>query len=384
MMAMSESRWIEISKKALIHNYQQVQTRVGPRCGILAVVKANAYGLGMAVCGKIFQEQGASMLGVTTFEEAAALRKSGLMLPILVFGPLSSAQIIPAAALGLTVTVTSPEALGRILEAIVSPGQLQAAGLMPLQLHLKIETGMGRFGLWPEEAVGAAQAIAGHPSLKLAGVYTHFATAGESKGPYFRQQKLRFQDALRALEEAGFKDLVRHCANSAALLAGPECDDDMVRIGTLLYGQNPASDSGRKLDLLDPWKCLARVLEIRELPAGKGIGYGATFITKRPTRVAVLPVGYSDGFQMEPVLRPTGFAAALKATLRLWLRCLKAESQTCHVYFDGKPAPVIGKVGMQLTMVDVTDLPQVRVGDAAHVPLRRTAADSAIPRIYVD
>lgn len=381
---MSESRWIEISKNALIHNYQQVQARVGSRCGILAVVKANAYGLGMEACGKIFQEQGASMLGVTTFEEAAALRKTGLTLPILVFGPLSAAQIIPAAALGLTLTVTSAEALGRILEAIAPPGQLQAAGLMPLQLHLKIETGMGRFGLWPEEAVGAAQAIAGHPSLKLAGVYTHFATAGASKGPYFRQQKLRFQAALQALEEAGFKDLVRHCANSAALLAGPECDYDMVRIGTLLYGQKPATDAGGALDLQDPWKCLTRVLEIRELPAGQGVGYGATFITKKPTRVAVLPVGYSDGFQMEPVLRPAGFTAALKATLRLWLRCFKAESQTCHVYFDGKPAPVIGKVGMQLTMVDLTALPQVKVGDAARVPLRRTAADSAIPRIYVD
>jgi len=381
---MSENRWIEISKEALIHNYQQVKARVGSRCGVLAVVKANAYGLGMEACGKVFQEQGASMLGVTTFEEAAALRKAGLMLPILVFAPLSAAQIIPAAALGLTLTVTSLEALDRILEGIAPPGQLQAAGLTPLQLHLKIETGMGRFGLWPEEAVGAARTIAGHPSLKLTGVYTHFATASASKGPYFRQQRLRFQEALRALEDAGFKALVRHCANSAALLACPECDLDMVRIGTLLYGQMPASDAGEKMELQDPWKCLARVLEIRELPAGQGVGYGATFIAKGPTRVAVLPVGYSDGFQMEPVLRPSGFAAALKATLRLWLRCLKAESQTCHVYFDGNPAPVIGKAGMQLTMVDVTSLPQVKVGDAARVPLRRTAADRAIPRIYRD
>lgn len=383
-MAMTESRWIEISEKALIHNYQLVKERAGLDCRVLAVVKANAYGLGMEACAKIFEAQGAAMLGVTSFEEAAALRKAGLALPILIFGPILAEQAPLVAVMGLTVTVTSPGALDRLLEGIAGAEASPVNSLPPLQVHLKIETGMGRFGLWPGEAVPAAQTIAAHPGLKLTGVYTHFATAGVSKGPYFHQQRIRFQEALQALSEAGFNDLIRHCANSAALLACRDCCLDMVRIGTLLYGQKPASDSGAMPSLQDPWKFQAKVLEIRELPAGHGVGYGATYVTKRPTRVAVLPAGYSEGVQMEPIQRPAGFAAGLKATLKLWLRCFKAESQACNVFFEGQAAPVIGKVGMQLTMVDVTHLQQVQVGSVARVPLRRTAADSGIPRIYTD
>jgi alanine racemase len=126
------------------------------------------------------------------------------------------------------------------------------------------------------------------------------------------------------------------------------------------------------------------VLEVRQLPAGHGVGYGATYQTKKSTRVAVLPVGFVDGVQMEPVLRPAHFIEALKGTIKLWLRFLRISPIAFKVFFDENSAQVIGKIGMQLTMVDVTDLPQVQVGSIARVPLRRTAPGKDIPRIYLD
>jgi alanine racemase len=382
-MKLPESRWIEIQKSALVHNYQQVQNAVGPAVKVLAVVKANAYGLGMVPCAQLLQEQGAAMLGVTTFEEGIALRKAGLKLPILVFGPVLQEQVGLAATYRLTISITSPQAVDRVIEGMEKLALEAAGAVEPISVHLKVETGMGRFGIWPKEAAAAARAIAGHPGLRLEGVYTHFATANQSRGAYFQKQWSLFQEALHNLKEAGFSNLIRHCANSAAIIAFPDCYLDMVRCGTMLYGQKPVVDQGKEIKLQDPWRFLARVLEVRTLPAGHGIGYGVVYRTKKASRIAVLPVGIVDGVNMEPVLQPTGIKDVIKGTAKLWLRYLKIGRQNIMVKFEAGAAPVVGKVGMQLLMVDVTHLPQVEIGSVAQVPLRRTAAGQDIPRHYV-
>jgi len=377
------SRWIEIEKSALIHNYHEVKKFVGEKVKILAVVKGNAYGLGMIPCARLFQEQGADMLGVTTFEEGIALREAGITAPILVFGPVLQDQLGLAARYDLTVSITSFQAIERVIKGMENLALEARGAIEPIKVHLKIETGMGRFGIWPGEAVTAAKAIEFHPGLKLEGVYTHFATAQKSKGAYFNKQWALFQEALQELSAAGFDQLIRHCANSAAVINYPPCHLDMVRCGTLLYGQNPQVDQGKKLDLQDPWRFYARVLEVRELPKGHGIGYGAAYQTKKAARIAVLPAGFVDGVNMEPTLIPASIIDAIKGTAKIWLRYFNLGSQNLTVRFAEGTAPVVGKVGMQLMMVDVTHLPQIEIGSAAQVPIRRTAAVQDIPRYYV-
>lgn len=373
---MAEARmgpWIRIETQALKHNIQQVQAKVGSQVKVLAVVKANAYGLGLIPCARIFADHGAAMLGVSTVEEGLTLRQGGLSLPILVFAPALPSQWSQAYEKDLTLSVTSREGLQALREAF------QENRPRPLKVHLKVDTGMGRFGVWPEDAVEAAGEIQNSQGLFLEGVYTHFATAGAGDGPPFQKQWQRFQNLLDALNQAQIEVPLRHCANSSALLHSPQTHLDMVRTGTLLYGQGSS-----ELDLRNPWQAQTVILEIRTLPPGHPVGYGQHFRTRRPTRVAVVAAGFADGLDVAPLSFPQGLQGVVLAGLKSFRRWRHPRGGAGWMEILGEKAPILGKVGMQLTMVDVTHLPKAKVGDPVVFQLRRTSAAEHLPRCFTD
>lgn len=369
--------WIEIDMAAIEFNYQAIRAKLKPQVRFLAVVKAEGYGHGAIQVGGQLEQLGADMLGVTTVAEGLALRRSGVELPILIFSPFLPDQAEAIVANELTASLAS-------LEAIPWLGQAALRLEKEARVHLKVETGMGRTGLWPGELLTAAETLAGYAWLKLTGVYSHLATATWRKSAYCQKQFAIFQGACRQLTEAGYTGFIRHIANSAALLAYPEMQLDMIRTGTLLFGQYPAPQLAQKIMLQDPWSFWARVCYIRELPAGHSVGYGRTYITRRPTRVALLPVGYCDGLQVEPVFRPVNLLELLKGLAKLFLRFINHPRMVVPVRFPQGIGRIIGKVGMQLIIVDITGIPEVQVGSTAKIPMRRTAVSTQIARIYLN
>jgi alanine racemase len=307
------------------------------------------------------------MLGVTRIDEALTLRDGGIDTPILVMAPILPANAEIAVSQDLTCTVDSLE-LAQALGAAARRQEKKA------QIHVKVDTGMGRLGLLPENVVAFFRALAEIYGVTVTGVFTHFATATEPDLATCRKQLIIFKETLAHLQSQQLDAGLAHAANSAATLRLPEAHLDMVRVGTLLYGQYPSSIIPRSLDLQKTWELKARVIAVREVPSGVSVGYGAEYTTKRPTRAAVLPIGYADGFTLIPD-GPLWRQSPLKLLARKYKRSLTVTIQ-------GKPMPVIGRVSMQITVVDVTDLPNVTVGDEATIPALRLAAGGHIPRIY--
>lgn len=372
-----QQRWVQVDLTALSHNYHAIRDKLTPQVQLLAVVKADAYGHGAVETSRKLEALGAEMLGVTTVAEGLALRQGGIKLPILIFSPFMAEEAETIVVNELTATISS-------LEAITWLGQVARKLGKETAVHLKVETGMGRTGIWPQDIVTAAKNISDYTELRLSGVYSHLATATWSNATYAEKQFAIFNGALRQLEEAGYQGLIRHIANSAALLRFPHMHLDMVRTGTLLFGQYPAPWMAKHIKLLDTWSFWARVSYIRELPAGSSVGYGRTYITRKPTRVAVLPVGYCDGLQMEPVLRPVNLIELLKGMAKLFLLYIDHARMAVPVTFAKGRGRIIGKVGMQLSMVDITGISEVQVGSVAKIPLRRTAVDPLIAKVYLE
>lgn len=372
-------RWVEVNIDAVLHNLQEIRRLVGPTVKIMAVVKADAYGHGAVGVSRALEEAGVDFLAVTALEEGIELRRQGIAAPILIFAPLLGSQAGIAIDYQLTPSVNSEETARLISRAARSRRRR-------VEVHLKVETGMGRTGVSPSAAVELAAAIAEDPWLELEGLYTHMAAAASGKRSdrrYCEEQFKKFCWVVDTLAQRGIHIPLRHVCNSAALLAFPHMHLDMVRPGTLLYGQYPVGRLPRLLKLENPWQLKARILQVQDFPPGVSIGYDRTVITRRRTRVAVLPVGYVDGFTLEPRLRPR----SLWELLRVWVRALLAWLWGSRwrevVEINGKVAPVLGKVAMQLCMVDVTDIPEAQVGTIASFPARRTAVNRSLPRLYL-
>ena len=363
--------WVSVSRSALAHNFNAVRALLALGAGappqIIAVVKANAFGHGAGETARVFQDAGADFFAVTTPAEAMELRAAHIMGRILVFLPPLPEQIRMLLAADLDLTIGAAADMDAVSEAARTSGR-------PASVHLKVDTGMGRLGALPSEALELAKRIDKAQELNFAGVYTHFARALEKDETATRRQFDEFDRVLRGLEHDGIKPGLRHCANSAAMVRFPDLRLDAVRPGTILYGQYPSAAVPRTLDLQETWRMQARVVAVRDVPAGSAIGYGGEFVTRRPTKIAVLPVGYADGFSVAP-------ASAL-AGLRGLKNLLRPAPVTITV--RGKRAPVIGRVAMQICTVDVTDVPGVAVGDVVTVPARRIMASARLPRLYED
>jgi len=334
VMRAERPTWVEIDLSAIANNTRQVQTLVGPQVRVLASLKADAYGHGAIKVARTVLRNGASMLGVATTSEAKPLREAGISAPILVFGYVPPWQMREAIRLGLTVTlytIESAQALARAAQALDKG----------VKVHVKVDTGMGRLGIRAEEVgevLALVREIMALPNLTLEGIFTHFAMADTYDQTHARMQLARFHRVLEALEREGLRPPLVHAANSAALLSLPEARFDMVRPGIALYGLNPSDEVLLPQEFRPALAFKTSVAQVKVIPAGEAISYGCTFVTKQPTRIAVLPVGYADGFR-------------------------RAPSNWGGVLLHGQEAPLLGRVCMDQCMIDVSHIPQARVGD---------------------
>jgi len=328
--------WVDIDTAALRQNWRALKKRLEPAVAMLAVVKANAYGHGLATCARVAAQEKAAMLGVSSVEEGIAVRKTGLDLPVLVLGSLYPFSGFPLLfKYHLTPTIAS-------LQAAEALDQLARSRGKKHPVHLKVDTGFGRIGVRAgtgEAALTFIRKAARLTGLKVEGLYTHFSSA-DVDARYTRRQHTLFQDLRRAAAQIGVRPRWIHEANSSALLRFPETHSTMVRPGLAFYGVDPYKGASTTV-ALEPvltWK--SRVVFLKTVPAGFPVSYAKTWTSKRQTRVATLAVGYADGYP----------------------RILSNKS---HVLIAGCRVPVIGRITMDMIMVDVTNVPSVRVGDEA-------------------
>lgn len=327
--------WAEVSLDALRQNFRAVRKHVGEGVNICAVVKADAYGHGAAVCARALETEGAPWFGVTGTEEALALRRAGIKARLLLMTGIWKGEEDEAVANNLTPTVWERWHVERLEEAASKKQTV-------FPIHLKIDTGMTRLGASIDALPPICKAVASSSHLKLEGVSTHFASVRDPEKT-LRQATL-FEEALGILSAHRLAPALVHMANSAAILSRFETWKTMVRPGIALYGYSRTraagaaqpGDAGTLLHPVLSWK--TRVIALKEVAAGNAVGYGGTFVTQAPTLVAVLPVGYADGFH-------------------------RLLSNRGRVIVRGSYAPVAGRVSMDLTTVDVTGIAGVEVGD---------------------
>jgi alanine racemase len=337
--------WAEISLKAIEHNLRVIQKHMAPRKPkILAVVKSNAYGLGAVPIAKTLQKAGTEWFGVTCANEGIELREAGIKKRILVltgFWPGEEKRLIEH---GLTMTVSRADDL-KYLERAAKSSRLKAK----VPFHLKINTGMNRLGIQPEEIETFARLLADCRHIQLEGTYTHFASAEDfTSGQTCTQEKL-FLSCLDRLRALGVSPGIVHMANSGAISARPETWADMVRPGAILYGYYQSFDPPEKkkevmgqMPLQPSLSLRARIIALRDLAPGQSVGYAARFISKRPSRIAVINAGYADGV----------------------VRALTNKGQAL---VNGRRVPLVGTISMDLTTLDVTDVPDAKLGDVVSI-----------------
>ncbi|MDO8587551.1 MAG: alanine racemase [Armatimonadota bacterium] len=368
--------WIEIDLSAIRHNLKEVRGFTGRRVETLAVVKADAYGHGAVEVSRAVIDEGARYLGVTRIEDAVALRNASIDAPILVFSPCLPPDANTVVEYDLDQTVCSTSLSRALSDAASARGRTA-------RVHIKVDTGLGRLGVSDREAVGFVRAVSGLSNVEIAGIYTHFATAAEKDDTGLARQLKAFDGVLRGVRSANIVFGAAHAAASAAILRAPDSHYDIVRPGTVLYGQYPSPHVPRILGLRNTWTLKTRVVAVRTLPKGAAVGYGSEYRTSRRSTIGVLPAGYADGLTMLPesVSRRN---VALKLSIgRDMPSRPKQNSDLPRVKIRGKSVPIIGRVAMEMCVVDLTDLPESQVGDEVILPCRRTAAASRIPRLYI-
>jgi alanine racemase len=310
--------------------------------GIIAVVKANAYGHGAQRVGLALEEVGAPMLAVADIEEGIVLRRGGVHVPVLIFGALSVSDLDGLFEFSLTPTISTPSAARAVQAAAASRKTV-------IPYHLKIDTGMNRLGFRHDNLKRTLPDLLGSANLRLDAVYTHFASADVPESEVFDTQRLRFEQALSTVHELGGKPRVRHAANSAALLRDARVWFDFVRPGLLLYGIVPPPLAST-IPLQPVMSLTSRVVAVKGLRPGEGVGYGWRFTPDEPRSIAVVPAGYADGVDTRMGGRG-------------------------HVLIRGSRVPIVGAVSMDMITVDVTDLTGVEPGDEV-VILGRQGSES--------
>ncbi len=320
----------EVSLAALRHNCRRVCELVGPDVAVLAVVKADAYGHGAAPAAREFVAAGAWGLGVSSVAEAVELRGAGIAAPIVVLGGTFDGEEADVVRHGLAVALWSPDRA----RSLAAAGR--AAG-GAVQVHLKVDTGMTRLGLDLGDVAEFGALVRSLAGLQVAGVFSHFASADAVDTAEARAQTVRFEQAVEALATGGVRPSV-HLANSAGVIAAPAAHFTMVRPGIMLYGYPPAPHLAARAGVVPAMRFRAAVAQVRRVPTGRAISYGGTFVTTRPSTIGTLPVGYADGYH-------------------------RLASNRAAVVVRGRRAPVVGRVCMDHTMIDLTDVPGAQAGD---------------------
>jgi alanine racemase len=322
--------WLEVDLEAIAHNVRRVVEIVGPAVKVLAVLKADGYGHGAVRVARTALNNGACCLGVASINEGLILRKAGISAPVLVLGFTPAWQARELVLNGLSATVFDIDVAQALSRAA---GQLDSQ----VRVHIKVDTGMGRLGLLPDDVLPFAHALRSLPNLVLEGIFTHFSVA-DSDPAYTRSQAERFRQVLQALSKEGIDLPIVHAANSAAILTYPDSHFSMVRLGIAMYGMHPSSQVRCPPDFRPALSFKTEVAQVKALAPGSFVSYGNTYQTAGWQRIAVLPVGYADGFRRAP---------------RHW----------GEVLVRGQRAPIIGRVCMDQTMIDVTEIADVRQGD---------------------
>lgn len=323
--------YIEVDLDAIAHNVRALKQHIGPHVILMAVVKANAYGHGAVEVARTALQHGAGRLAVARVNEGVQLREAGITAPVLVMGYTAPGDIDRAVEHDLRLAIAE-QSTAEILSA-------RAAALgRTMQVHIKVDTGMGRFGLLPAEVVPFAHYLTSLPALVVEGIFSHFAVADQADKTYTRQQFQTFMDVNAALRATGIAIPIRHTANSAATLDLPEIHLDAVRTGIALYGLRPSDQVEPCIPLRPALTLKSHVGRVSILPAGSSISYGRTFITPRTMPVALIPVGYGDGYH-------------------------RLHSNRGAVLINGKRAPIAGRVCMDQFVVDISQNGPVKVND---------------------
>jgi alanine racemase len=350
--------WAEVSLSTLAENFRSIRKFVNPPeekrktpRKILCIVKGNGYGHGGPQVAKALEKAGSDWFGVSCTEEGIAVRKAGVRKPVLVltsFWPGEESRLLEY---DLTAAIHRCEQLKQLDRA--ASRIIGKKGRKKVSFHLKMDTGMNRLGIAPSDVECFARQLAKCKHLELGGVFTHFASSevltNTRTGEQTRQQEDRFYAALDRLRALGIDPGIVHLANSAAIVARPETWADMVRPGAILYGYHPGYDPVEqrpeieaRLPLKPVMSLCTRIINIRSIPEGAGVGYNETFIAKRPSRIAVLAAGYGDGIH-------------------------RSLGNRGSVLVRGRLAPIVGIVSMDVTMIDVTDVLQAAIGDVVTI-----------------
>ncbi len=329
--------WAEIDLGVIRHNVTVLRRHIAPS-GLYAVVKANGYGLGAGPIARAAIEAGATGLVVSSCEEGIELREAGLTAPILVLGYVP--QELAAAAVEANLTLTVNEAR---LACALSTVAIYRPANNPVPVHLKLDTGLNRAGLEPEKALELARLIARLPGLTLQGLYTHFATSDEPDPAFVYEQMKRFEAGRVWLAANGFHFPQHHLSNSASGITLPESRADFVRFGLALYGYYPTpaiEEVARAAGLiLRPALSLkSHIVRLNEIEPGTTVGYNRTYVATERRRLALVPLGYADGYR-------------------------RALSNRASALVRGQRAPIVGRISMDQLSLDVTDIPGVREGD---------------------
>lgn len=324
----SQRALARIDLGALSHNVGEIRRLVGSDVRLCAVVKADAYGHGAAAVARHLVRCGVDSLAVASFEEAAALRDAGISTKILVFGALAGSEVGEAVRLGLTPSIASLDAAAELASSV---------GSSRIRVHLKFDTGMRRMGIDPDEVPRLLKTLEGH-AIEIEGIYSHLAHGDTPGHESLVAQREELQRAVATLEAAGHEPRLRHIANSAGLLADPATHLEMVRCGIALYGGMPHPSFSAQAELRPVMELLSRVVQVRSIEAGSGIGYGHSWRAPRDSRIAVLPIGYGQGY-------------------------LRSLSNRGYTQVRGRLAPIVGTISMDHTMIDVTAAGGVQPGD---------------------
>ena len=316
---------------ALRWNFRQVREKIGPGVRVLSVVKADAYGHGAREVARALAAAGSESFGVATLEEGVELRAAGIQSPILVLAGVYPEQLGEFIQHRLTPAICETEAFKQLEKEARRRG-------VTLNFHLKVDTGMGRIGLPSAEVERWLPEMGQLESLKLEGLFSHFSHAESVEGSYTQSQLKAFQLVLKRLRSAGYNPPWVHLANSAAVITLPSAHFTMVRPGLMLYGAYPSPVMASQVALKPVLSWRTRVLQLKRVPEGSSISYGQIFVTQRESSIATLPVGYADGYP-------------------------RLLSNRGEVLIRGQRAPVAGRICMDLTMVDVTDIRGVEQGD---------------------
>jgi len=330
-LSTNKAAWALINLAVVRHNLRKIREKIGPSIRIMAVVKADGYGHGMLKISQVILKEKVDALAVANVEEGVELREGGIGASILILGPLSEEGVEPLIHYHLTPTVID-EGMVQKLSGIARSTQKE------IGVHINVDTGMGRIGVPYEKAVSFIEKVRGMEGIRIKGIYTHFSSAEEKDKAFSLLQVERFQNILKKLKERKIYPLLKHASNSAAVLDLPDSYLNMIRPGLLIYGYYPSLYVSRSITLKPSMSLRCKIMFIKKVSSGTSIGYGRSYITPRPTSIAILPIGYAHGYPY-------------------------SLSNKAEVLIGGRRAPVIGKICMDQTLVDVGHIRETKVGD---------------------